>query len=97
MIGLSTDLGPDPVVKVHTTNGRGFTVEEIADRFIDQMLHVADTAHPEVRAQAIEFKDRIRALAVIHLANAIRGDRTTLYNRLKKAGHDEMAEILRVL
>ena len=97
MIGLGMDLPKHPIVEVHTTNGRGFTVEEIADRFVNRLIDVADTAHPDLRAQANEFKDNIRVLIVSAMVEAIRSDRTTIFNTLKNNGHGDVAELVRKL
>lgn len=97
MIDVTMSLPKGPVVDVHTTDGRGFTVEEIADRCLSKMIDVADTAHPEIRAQANEYRGNLRALLVIYLNEAVKSDRTTIYNILKNAGHTGTAEIIRNL
>ena len=51
MISVSTTMDVGSVL-VETTEGRGFTPEEIAERCLDKIVSVADTALPEVQAQA---------------------------------------------
>lgn len=81
-------------VAVGTTNGRGWTAEECAERFVDRLVEVSSEAPPGIREQAQAFKDAIRALAVHHMREAVRSDRTTLSNRLREAGLGDAAEII---
>jgi|TARA_R110002126_G_scaffold75414_1_gene188082 hypothetical protein len=92
-IGLSKDFA----VEVHTSNGRGFNPEEIAERCADKIISVSDTAHPAIQAQARAFKDNIVKLVEFYLAEAVKNDRTTVYNALTDAGHPELASLIRRL
>jgi len=94
MMSVSTDVEVGSVV-VHTTKNRGFTPEEIAERCLDKIVSVADTALPEVRAQAQAFKDHIRAVLVFYMKEAANSDRTTVYNALFDAGQKDLAELIR--
>ncbi len=85
MIGVSSGVEVGGVA-VHTTENRGFTPEEIAERCLDKIVSVADTALPEVQAQAQAFKDHIRAVLVFYMKEAANSDRTTVYNALLDAG-----------
>lgn len=85
-------LGGD--VKVFTTEGRGFTTEEIADRALNTIMHVGKDAHPLIRDQAEAFKESIRYVLVRSLNQAVTSDRTTLANRLREAGHPELIKLL---
>jgi hypothetical protein len=82
-------------VLVETTEGRGFTPEEIAERCLNRVVSVADTAMPEVQAQAQAFKDQIRAVLVFYMKEAAKSDRTTVYNALLDAGQKDLAELIR--
>ena len=84
-------------VGVKTTQYRGFTPEEIAERAVEKIISVAEEADPMVRAQAEAFKGRVFHVIVAACKDAIRSDRTTLYNLLSKQGHEDMTEILRRL
>jgi len=84
-----------PLVQVHTTNGRGFTPEEVAKRCADRLMYVADSAPLEIREQAMAFKDHIEKVVAIYMREAIASDRTTVYNTLKTAGHGDLAELIR--
>ena len=81
-------------VTVETTEGRGFTPEEIAERALDKIIYVGSNAHPAIRDQAEAFKDHIRAVLVFYLHEAVRSDRVTLSNKLREAGFPEMIPIL---
>ncbi len=91
MFDASGALG---IVEVQTTDGRGFTPEEIAERALDKIIYVGSNAHPAIREQAEAFKDHIRAVLVFYLHEAVRSDRVTLSNKLREAGFPEMIPIL---
>ena len=84
-------------VFVQTTSNRGFTPEEVAERCLERIVSVAEDATPEVRAQAQAFKDNIRKLLVYYMKEAIKSDRTTVYNALCDAGQKDLAELIRRL
>jgi hypothetical protein len=84
-------------VFVQTTSNRGFAPEEVAERCLDRIVSVAEDATPEVRAQAQAFKDNIRKLLVYYMKEAIKSDRTTVYNALCDAGQKDLAELIRRL
>lgn len=94
MISVSTTMDVGSVF-VETTDGRGFTPEEIAERCLSRVVSVADTAMPEVQAQAQAFKDQIRAVLVFYMKEAAKSDRTTVYNALLDAGQKDLAELIR--
>lgn len=84
-------------VMVHTTQGRGFTPEEVAARCADKLIHVSDAAPREIADQARAFKSHIEKVVADYMRQAIASDRTTVYNALKDAGHPELAELIRRL
>lgn len=81
-------------VRAYATSGRGLNVEELADMAMRKMIHVADTAPADLREQANQFKQQIRLLLIAYMHQAIKSDRTTLYNNLRGAGFPEVAEII---
>tara|TARA_R100000781_G_scaffold108268_1_gene72765 strand:+ start:786 stop:1082 length:297 start_codon:yes stop_codon:yes gene_type:complete len=89
----STDFS----VNVHTTQNRGMTPEEIAKICADKIVSVSQDSHPVIRDQAIEFKENITRLLSFYMKQAIKSDRTTIYNELVKSGHSELAEFIRRL
>lgn len=86
-----------PVVGVRTTSDRGFTPEELAAQAAERIVSVSDTAHPAIRDQAVAFKGNVEKLVAEYLKQAVRSDRTTVYNALRDAGHPELAELIRRL
>ena len=85
------------LVGVRTTEGRGFTPEELAVQCVEKILAVSDTAPPVIRDQARAFGKEIEKVVAIYMRQAIRSDRTTVYNALNDAGHPELAELIRRL
>jgi len=83
-------------VSVLTTQGRGFTPEEIADRALAKIMYVSKDANPLIRDQAEAFKESIRGVIEFYLKQAVQSDRTTLANRLREAGHSDLIKILEI-
>jgi hypothetical protein len=95
-LDLSVDTGL-PLVGVRTTEKRGFTPDELAAQCIEKIISISDTAHPGIRDQARAFSKDIEKLVALYMRQAIRSDRTTVYNALTDAGHPELAELIRRL
>jgi hypothetical protein len=87
----------EQVVLVNTTDKRGFTPEELAEQCVKRIVSVSDSAHPGIRDQARAFQKHIEMLVANYMRQAIRSDRTTVYNALTDAGHPELAELIRRL
>ncbi len=83
-------------VQVLTTNNRGFTPEEVAERALDKIIYVGKDANPLIRDQAEAFKNNIREVLVFYMKEAIKSDRTTLAVRLREAGHPELVQLLNI-
>lgn len=81
-------------LKAYTTSGRGLNVEELADMAVNKIIHVADTAAPALQEQARMFREQIKTLLMGYMHQAIKSDRTTLYNNLRGAGYPEVADII---
>ncbi len=81
-------------VMVATTQGRGSTPEEVAERALDKIIYVGSGAHPAIRDQAEAFKDSIRGVLVHYMHEAVRSHNVTLVNKFKQAGHPELTAIL---
>jgi hypothetical protein len=98
MFEFKLDVPKDqPIVGVRTTDKRGFTPEELAEQCVAKIISVSDTAHPGLRDQAHAFSRHIEKVVAFYLRQAIRSDRTTVYNALTDAGHPELAELIRRL
>ncbi len=91
MFNGSSEVGS---VVVMTTQGRGSTPEEVAERALDKIIYVGSNAHPAIRDQAEAFKDSIRGVLVHYMHEAVRSHNVTLVNKLKQAGHPELTAIL---
>ena len=94
MFDLATGTVGD--VMVQTTQNRGFTPEEIAERALDKIIYVGGGAHPAIRDQAEAFKDSIRQVLVYYLHEAVRSHNVTLTNKFKQAGYPELVSVLDV-
>lgn len=85
------------IVDVHTTSNRGFSPEEVADRCLDKIVHVSESAPPVIKEQALAYKGRLRHVLSHYMREAIKSDRTTMYNALIEAGQKDLAEAIRRL
>lgn len=83
-------------VMVMTTQGRGFTPEEVAERALAKIIYVGSQSHPAIREQAEAFKDSIRQVLVHYMHEAVRSHNVTLVNKFTRAGHPELIPILDV-
>lgn len=81
-------------VLVHTTQERGWTVEELAARAADKIIYVGDQSHPAVQAQARAFKESVKGVVAFYLAQAVEQDRATIAHRLRQAGHPDLIHLL---
>lgn len=90
-------IGNVPAVTVHTTHHRGFTPEEIANRAADKIISISDDASPLIKAQAHAFRERLVKVITFYLREAVKSDRTTVWNALNDAGHKDLADLIRRL
>ena len=96
MFKLAVDSSIGDVV-VKTTENRGLTAEELAERAVEQIVSVSSSGDPIVRQQAEAFKNRIYHVVLGIIKQAIKSDRTTLMNEFIQQGHPDIADILRRL
>lgn len=80
-------------VRVETTENRGFTPEEVAERALDKIIYVGSQTHPAIRDQAEAFRESIRKVLVFYMKEAVRSDRVTLVSKFKKAGFPELVKL----
>lgn len=92
MDSVGTLLGGN--VMVMTTEGRGATPEEVAERALNKIIHVGSHTHPVLREQAEAFKDAIRTVLVFYMHEAVRAHNVTLVSKFRKAGHPELIPVL---
>ena len=83
------------VVTVSTTERRGHTVEEIAERLLNTIVYVAEDSDSVIHDQAVAFKENIRQAIIYYMKQAVVSDRTTLYNLFLMEGQTELAEMIR--
>ena len=92
-LGISNDFKVDVV----TTQNRGQTPEEVAERCINKIVGISATADPVIRQQAQAYKTQIEQVIVHYMKQAIQSDRTTVYNALLDAGEPTLADLIRRL
>ena len=90
---MPTDFG----ITVQTTKNRGSTPEEIAERCVRHIISVSDSAPEVIKAQALAYKEQMLVLITFYLKEAVKSDRTNVYNLLCDAGQPKLAEALRRL
>ena len=92
-LGISNDFKVDVV----TTQNRGQTPEEVAERCINKIVGISATADPVIRQQAQAYKTQIEQVIIHYMKQAIQSDRTTVYNTLLDAGEPKLADLIRRL
>ena len=90
-LGMSNNFS----VTVETTNKRGFTPEETAKRCVDKIVGISDNSHPAIRDQAHAYRKEIETIIALYMKQAIKSDRTTVYNAIKDSGNPKLAEYIR--
>ena len=93
MIGLSMNVSAGDVA-VMIVNGRTRTPEEIANFAMSKIMRIALTAHPEISAQAHEFRERIKAIIEAHIQDAVREERAACAMMVQQ-WNGELAEAIR--
>lgn len=81
-------------VEVRATNGRGHTPEEWLEMLMAKLMYISDSCPDPIRTQANAFKAKIAGEIMWHMREAIRSDRLTLCNKLREAGHPEVADLI---
>lgn len=82
-------------VEVATSSNGGHPPEFWAQRAADQIMQIAETAHPAIREQAVAFKDRMRHAILRNIQNAIASDRSTICLKLNDAGHSQLEALVK--
>ena len=97
MKGVEGGMPNDFQVMVSTTENRGHTPEEVAIRCLNRIVNIASSADPIIRQQSEAFQKEIEQVVVFYMKEAIKSDRTTVYNALIDAAQPELAELIRRL
>lgn len=88
---LSSALG---TVQVMTTNNRGFSAEELAERALNQIINVGDNAPPVIADQARAFQENLREVLIYFMREAMRSRNVTLAAKFTEAGFPELVKLI---
>ena len=91
----SLSMSNDFSVNIETTDNRGFTPEETAERCVNKLIGISNNAHPSIREQAHAYRKEMEKIIAIYMRQAIKSDRTTVYNAIKDSGNPKLAEYIR--
>ncbi len=91
----SLSMGKNFSVQIQTTDNRGQTPEEVAERCVNKIIGVSDNAHPALREQAYAYRREMENIIAIYMRQAVKSDRTTVYNAIKDSGNPKLAEYIR--
>ncbi|OUU25272.1 MAG: hypothetical protein CBC04_07040 [Verrucomicrobia bacterium TMED44] len=95
MLTNSLAMSNDFSVSVETTDNRGFTPEEVAERCVNKIIGISNNAHPAIKEQAHAYRKEMEKIIAIYMRQAIKSDRTTVYNAIKDSGNPKLAEYIR--
>jgi hypothetical protein len=82
-------------VTITATKGRGHSPEELADMALEKIIYVSKDMPPEIKEQALVYRDRIRSVLIHYLEKAQRSEMTTLNSALLKHGKEELVTAIR--
>jgi hypothetical protein len=88
---LETALG---TVQVMTTNGRGFSAEELAERALSQIINVGENAPPVIAEQARAYRENLREVLIYFMREAMRSRNVTLAAKFNEAGFPELVKLI---
>ena len=82
-------------VDIQTTDNRGQTPEEVAERCVNKLIGISNNAHPAIKEQAHAYRKEMEKIIAIYMRQAIKSDRTAVYNAIKDSGNPKLAEYIR--
>ena len=91
---MKMTVGP---FSVATTSNGGHPPEFYAERLCDKLIYISETAPPEIKLQALAFREQIRNAALGAIHNAIRSDHTTIIAQLRMEGFEDAALLVHSL
>jgi len=95
---MSYKAGPElGMIEVHTTSEGGHPVEFWSDLCIKKIVSVSEDSPENIKNQVNKYQDNIQKVVEQYMQNAIKSDRITLNNELKKAGFKDAANLIRKL
>jgi hypothetical protein len=94
---LDLGTGSAGFVNVMTSDNGGLSDEQIVDLVLDKILLVSDSAPPAIKEQALTFRNHIREVLFSYVQFTKKQERATITQTLAKAGHEDLANIIRRL
>ena len=94
---LDLGTGNAGFVNVMTSDNGGLSDEQIVDLVLDKILLVSDSAPPAIKEQALIFRNHIREVLFSYVQFTKKHERATITQTLAKAGHEDLANIIRRL
>lgn len=82
-------------VEVVTTQNTGLDSDYWAEQCLKRIVSVGNQSAGPIRDQALAFEEDIRKVVRHYMAEAVRSERTTIYNLLQKGGAADVAEHIR--
>ena len=56
----------ESIVEINTTENRGFTPDELAERCVEKIVSVSNNTHPSIRDQARAYSKHIEKLVAFY-------------------------------
>lgn len=84
-------------VNVMTSSNGGHSPEQIAELCVDRLIHISDTAPPELAMQAKAFREHILLVVLHYVKMAAAEDRETVIAKLEQGGAFDVAQQIRRL
>lgn len=81
-------------VSVEATQNFGHPPEFYAERILERLIYISENAPPEIRAQALAYRESMKQTLLAGIKRAILSNHTTIINQLRKAGMTEAAELV---
>ena len=83
------------IVNVMTSSDGGHSPEQIAELCVGRLLHISDTAPPELAMQAKAFREQMLAVVLHYVKLAANEDRATVVAKLERVGAADVAQQIR--
>ena len=84
-------------VAVFTSTNRGHSPEEMADMALNKIMLVSEDAPPVIRDQALAYKAKLKEILIFYMNRMAQSERTTIWALMQQQGHEDVAEIIRML
>lgn len=81
--------------KVWASSNGGHSPETIAEMCVSNLIHVADSAPPELAMQARALREQMLDVILQHVILAVNEDRRIVRHQLERAGLSEAAQNVR--